>query len=163
MIARLIAPMALLTLASCPVARHTSLPAVPSLEQAAIARGLVRDPTDIDLSGLYARDTDRLCITGTALRYRIGAFVDYGDGIACNAAGSVTRDGQQLRVDFGEDCRFDARFDGERVTFPGRVPPGCARRCARRASLAALEVQRLSGSAAEAAAMRNGRGEQPCG
>lgn len=163
MIARLIAPVALLALASCPVTRRAEVTAVPTLEEAAIARGLVRDPADIDLTGLYARDTDRLCITGTLSDYRIGAYVDYGDGIACNASGSVARDGQRLRVDFGEDCRFDARFDGERVTFPARVPAGCRAKCNKRASLAALEVQRLSGSRAEAAAMRNGKGEQPCG
>jgi hypothetical protein len=163
MIGRLVAPIALLALASCPVTHRAEVVRAPTLEEAAIARGLVRDPADVDLTGLYARDTDRLCITGSSLSYRIGAYVDYGDGIACNAAGTVERDGQVLHVDFGDNCRFDARFDGERVTFPASVPSECRARCTRRASLAALEVQRLSGSSAEAAAMRNGKGDQPCG
>ena len=128
------------------------------LETAAIERGLIRNPGETGIEGLYARDTDRLCIVGD----RIGASVDYGDGIACSAAGAVERTGERLRVTLGADCAFDARYDGARVIFPATVPQACRRLCTGRASFAALDVERLSDSTAEAAAMRDVRGRTPC-
>jgi hypothetical protein len=163
---RLLALLVVLaTLASCPPRPHagTEVSGAPDLETAAIARGLVADPDDVELTGLYARDTDRICIVRDGLRYRIGAFVDYGDGITCSGAGRVTRSGESLRIELGDGgCSFTARFDGERIVFPGRLPDACARLCARRASFAALEASRLSESASEAAAMRDSRGRLPC-
>jgi hypothetical protein len=132
------------------------------LESAAIARGLVPDPTDREIAGLYARDTDRLCIVRSGLDYRIGAYVDYGDGITCSGSGRVTRSGETLRVELGEGCAFDARFDGEKIAFPGALAEGCAKLCARRASYAGLEATRLSESSAEASAMRDASGRQLC-
>ncbi|UIJ47269.1 hypothetical protein LZK98_10145 [Sphingomonas cannabina] len=154
-----------LLLASCPPRPHDAAETsgAPDLETAAIARGIVRDPRDTEPTGLYARDTDRVCIVPKGLDYRIGAFVDYGEGITCNAAGSVTRSGETLRVRLGDGkCSFDARFDGDRITFPGRLPDACAALCTQRASLAGLEVTRLSESLSEAAAMRDARGRLPC-
>ncbi len=109
------------------------------LESAAIDRGMVRDPRDTEIVGLYARDTDRVCIVRGDSGYRIGAFVDYGDRITCSGAGTVTRVGEMLHVQLGADeagCSFDARFDGDKIYFPGNVPDGCAKLCARRASYA---------------------------
>lgn len=134
----------------------------PDLETAAIERGLVRDPDQLNPVGLYARDTDRLCVVEQGDAYRIGAYVDYGDRIACNAAGSARRSGTVLGVDFGEGCTFDARFDGDRIVFPGRLPDSCARLCNARASLAGLDVARLSASGSEASAMRGSTGKPPC-
>lgn len=136
------------------------------LESAAIARGLVRDPDDSDIAGLYARDTDRLCIVAAGTSYRVGAFVDYGDGITCSGAGTVERSGDALRIALGAGdaaCRFDARFDGDTIRFPGAMPAACERQCAQRASYAGLEVARMSDSAAEAAAMRDAAGKRLCG
>jgi hypothetical protein len=136
------------------------------LESAAVERGMVRDPNDTDIAGLYARDTDRVCIVEDETGYRIGAFVDYGDRIVCSGSGNVTRVGERLHVQLGADadgCSFDARFDGDKIYFPGSVPDGCARLCARRASYAGLEVSRLSESAAEARAMRDSQGKLLCG
>ena len=62
-----------------------------------------------------------------------------------------------------EGCSFDARFDGDKVTFPGALPDACAKLCSRRASYAGLEASRLSGSAAEASAMRDAGGKRLCG
>lgn len=135
------------------------------LESAAIARGLVRDPADSEIIGLYARDTDRLCIVKAGMAYRIGAFVDYGDGITCSGAGAVSRVGETLHIELGEGeraCSFDARFDGDTIRFPGALPPACERLCARRASYAGLEAARMSESAAEAAAMRDAAGKRLC-
>ncbi len=135
------------------------------LEKAAIERGLVRDPKDTEIAGLYARDTDRICIVpDRQLGHRIGAFVDYGDGITCSGAGTVSQVGEALHVEFaGAQCAFDARFDGDKIRFPGALPEGCDKLCTRRASFAGLEVARLSESAAEAAAMRDASGRRPCG
>ena len=135
------------------------------LESAAIERGLVRDPRDTNLAGLYARDTDRVCVVEDETGYRIGAFVDYGDKITCSGSGRVTRVGERLHVQLGADadgCSFDARFDGDKIFFPGSVPDGCAKLCARRASYAGLEVSRLSESAAEARALRDPQGKALC-
>ncbi len=136
------------------------------LEKAAIERGLVRNPADTDIAGLYARDTDRICIVPDAeLGYRIGAFVDYGDRITCSGTGRASRVGESLHIEFGEDgsCSFDARYDGDKIAFPGALPEGCNKYCAKRASYAGLEVTRLSESAAEAAAMRDANGKRLCG
>jgi hypothetical protein len=136
------------------------------LESAAIERGMVRDPADTNLAGLYARDTDKLCVVEDEAGYRIGAFVDYGDRITCSGSGRVTRIGERLHIQLGADadgCSFDARFDGDKIFFPGNVPDGCAKLCARRASYAGLEVSRLSESAAEARAMRDPQGRVLCG
>ena len=132
------------------------------LEAAAIARGLVTAPGAVGLAGVWAGDTDRLCALAAGGVLRLGASVDYGEGQACAASGTVERHGDRLRVSFA-GCRFDASFDGERVVFPAALPGGCARYCRGRASLAALAVERLSDSAAEAAALRGANGRLLCG
>ena len=135
------------------------------LEQAAIAAGVVRDPADTNIAGLYARDTDRVCIVPARVGYRIGATVDYGNGQGCSGAGTVSRTGETLRIDFNgaPGCSFDARLDGETIAFPGRLPAPCDRLCARRASLSALEADRQSDAVAEAAALRDAGGRTLCG
>ncbi|MDV3456491.1 hypothetical protein RZN05_05805 [Sphingomonas sp. HF-S4] len=134
------------------------------LESAAIERGLVRDPDDSDLTGLYARDTDRICVVRTGSAYRIGAYVDYGDRITCSGAGTVERSGSTLKVTLGgEGCTFDASYDGDRIKFPGVLPDACKKLCARRAAFTGLEATRLSESTAEAAAMRDAGGRRLCG
>lgn len=134
------------------------------LESAAIARGLVRDPKDTEIAGLYARDTDRICIVPSKDGYRIGAYVDYGERITCSGKGDVTRVGEVLHIRLGDSdaCSFDARFDGDHIRFPGALPQGCSSFCARRASYAGLEVARLSESTAEASAMRDATGRRLC-
>ncbi len=156
-----VALLAALSVAGCG-APDVRQPAAPDLETAAIARGMVRDPSAFDPVGLYARDTDRLCVVARGGAYRIGAYVDYGEGIACSAAGTARRAGAGLRIDFGGDCRFDAQYDGDRVTFPTGLPDACRALCAGRASFASLSVARLSASGSEAMAMRDPAGRRPC-
>ena len=135
------------------------------LETAAISAGVVADPNSTDISGLFARDTDRVCIVPAALDFRIGVFVDYGDQQSCSGSGKVTRVGETLHVAFdgANGCAFDARFEGDRIVFPGRLPTACEKLCSQRASLAALDVRRLSDSVAEATTLRNSRGTLLCG
>lgn len=153
----------LLLLAACSDEHRRAASAPPDLENAAVRAGLIPDPKSADITGLYARDTDRLCIVRAGSGYRAGAYVDYGDDLNCSAEGPVARAGETLSFSFAPDCQFDARFEGDRIVFPGRVPDGCARRCTRRASLAALDVERLSDSPAEAATLRDARGKLLCG
>lgn len=131
------------------------------LEAAAIARGLVADPAGAGLAGLWASDTDRVCVVPAAGGLRLGATVDYGEGQACAASGTVERRQDRLKISFG-DCRFDARFDGERIVFPAALPAACERFCLGRASLTALAVERLSESVSEAATLRTPRGRLLC-
>lgn len=164
MIERALTALALLALASCPrAAMQSPDPDAPDLETAAIERGLVIDPRDREIAGLYARETDRLCLVRRGGSYRVGVSTDLGDDIACSAAGTVERSGDRLQVTLGQGCGFAARLDGERITFPARLPDACARACTRRATLAALSVTRLSESQAEASTMRDAGGHQPCG
>lgn len=165
---RAIALAALALLASCApqVARNQpdNAASTPDLESAAIAAGVIPDPSSADITGLYARDSDRLCVVPTQLNFRIGAFVDYGSNQSCSATGTVTRSGEALHVrfDHAEGCEFDARYEGDRIVFPGRVPSSCARLCNGRASFAALDGELLSNSLSEASALRNGRGKLLC-
>jgi hypothetical protein len=157
--------LAVLLLAGCSSGKAPQQqPGQPQdLESAAVERGLVRAPDDSSIEGLYARDTDRVCIVRAGMGYRIGAYVDYGDRITCSGSGTVTRGGEALHVELGgEDCNFDAHFDGERIRFPGALPAACAKLCARRASYSGLDVTRLSESAAEASAMRDSAGKRLC-
>lgn len=153
-----------LALAACSEGQGGSRDGPPQdLESAAIERGLIRDPTDTEIAGLYARDTDRVCVVRNGMGYRVGAFVDYGDGITCSGSGTLTRSGETLRIELGGDaCSFSARFDGEAVRFPGSLPDGCKRLCNQRASFAGLEARRLSDSEAEARAMRDSAGRRLC-
>jgi hypothetical protein len=159
----------LLALAAC---SEQSAPAPPpgptpaaGLEAAAIEAGMITDPASTDLTGLYARDTDRVCIVPSATGYRIGVFVDYGDAQSCTGSGVATRVGETLALTFpsAPGCSFVARYEGDRIAFPGQLPDACAGLCLQRASLAALDVERLSDSAAEASTVRDAKGRQLCG
>lgn len=154
--------LAALLLAAC--GQDQQAPDTPGarLEAAAAARGLVLQTAGGSLVGSWAEDTDRLCIVTAGKGLRIGALVDYGEGQGCAATGEATRKRDVLRVRFG-DCQFEARFDGERISFPASLPPACDRYCTGRASLTALSVARLSDSASEAATLRAPNGRTLCG
>ncbi len=162
--------LAVLMLAAC----QRSDPKAPAatataqgLEAAAIQAGVIPDPANTDITGLYARESDRICIVPNATAYRIGVFVDYDEQQNCGGAGIVTRVGETLHVTLnrgGEDsaCSFDARFEGDRIVFPARLPDACQKVCVGRASVAALDVVRLSESVSEASTLRDGKGRLLC-
>ncbi|RMB55147.1 hypothetical protein C8J44_0382 [Sphingomonas sp. PP-CE-3A-406] len=131
------------------------------LEAAAETAGIVPDP-NAPLQGSWARDTDRVCVVGTDKTARIGVSVDYGEDQACAGSGTVERSGDALKLALGA-CKFDARFDGDRIVFPAEVPEACESLCTGRASLAALAVDRLSESRSEAATLRSTKGKLLCG
>ena len=159
--------LALLLLAGC--GRHggasnASAPPPNDLETAAIEAGVIPDPRSADLTGLYATDTDRLCIVPSSTAFRVGVTVDYGGDQTCSGVGMITRAGETLHLDFDgvASCSFDARFEGDRIVFPGRLPEGCQKLCGGRASLAGMEVDRLSESASEAGALRDSKDKLLC-
>lgn len=153
--------------------RHRAAPrgdtAGDRLEAAAVARGVVADPARVDATGLYAAGEDRLCVVpraAGAAGYRIGMLVRYDEAQGCTARGTAERTGDRLDVELGGgagECRFAARFEGDRIVLPADLPPACDRVCTGRASLAALAVERLSDGAAEAAAQRDAGGHPLCG
>ncbi len=147
---------------AAPAPTASSEAAGAALERAAIAAGVVADPVELDPAGAYASATDRVCVVAEGRTYRVGASIDYGEGQSCLARGEASARKQQLRIDFGDDCTLDARFDGERIVFPAVVPGACERRCTGRASLSALSAERLSPAASEARAMRAPDGRALC-
>ncbi|RDE05186.1 hypothetical protein [Sphingomonas aracearum] len=156
------AAAALLLLAACSrEATPQATPATPGLEEAAVAAGIVADPRKASLTGLYARDTDRLCVVPQGDKWRVGVSVDFDERQGCSAAGTGTRSGERLTIVF-PNCTVEAEFDGERLFFPATLPAGCARLCTDRATLTALEVEQLSASASEAATLRSRDGRLLC-
>ncbi len=139
-------------------------PPQSSLEAAAIEAGVISDPANTDPTGLYSRDRDKICVVPSATAFRIGVYVDYGNDYFCSGSGEATRSGETLRVDLtsAPGCSFEAKFDGDRIAVPGALPDACQKACSRRASLAGLNVERLSDSPSEAAALRDGRGRMLC-
>lgn len=138
--------------------------APPDLEQAAIRAGVIADPRSTALTGSYAQDGDRLCIVPHGQSSRIGVFIDYDDRQMCSGSGIVTRAGENLHVRFdgGEGCEFDARFEGDRIVFPGRLPDDCQALCSGRASMAGLEAEQVGQSVSEAATLRDAAGRALC-
>ncbi len=132
-----------------------------ALERAAIARGIVADPASIDPVGVYSSDTDRVCIVARDDGYAIGASVDYGEAQSCTARGTATGRAT-LDVRFQQDCRFTAKIEGDRITFPALLPAACDTVCIGRASLAALTAERLSRSGTEAASTIGPGGTRLC-
>lgn len=162
-----VALLALLLVAGCHRAEpepSATTPAPQGLEAAAIQAGVIADPASTDITGLYATENDRVCIVPTATAYRIGVFVDYDEQQNCGGSGTVTRVGETLHVTLGgeDGCSFDARFDGDRIVFPARVPDRCQKVCVGRASIAALDATRLSESVSEASTPRDAKGRLLC-
>ena len=152
----------LLLLAACHRAAPVEDTPGARLEAAAVARGLVADTQGGSPVGSWASDSDRLCIVPHGDRLRLGVLVDYGEGQGCAGTGEVRRDADRLKVQLGS-CRFDARYDGDRIAFPAELPSACNALCTGRASLTALAVDRQSASASEAAMLRAPGGRRLCG
>lgn len=158
------APTLALLLAACGTSPRQPEADSPGrrLEAAAVDAGLVSDPARVSLIGSWARDTDRVCVVpGGNGALRIGVLIDYGAAQGCAASGTARRSGAKVAIDFGA-CRFDARIDGDRLVFPADLPGACDAVCTGRASLAALAVDHLSGSTAEAETLRAPRGQPLC-
>ena len=134
-----------------------------ALEAAAVTAGLVPDSARAIITGMWSRDSDRMCIVpGDKGGLRIGAVVDYGEGAGCAGSGTARRSRDGLVVTFGA-CRIDASFDGERIVFPAEVSSECESLCTGRASFAAMDAAQVSESISEAKALRASTGRMLCG
>ncbi|WP_420605447.1 hypothetical protein [Novosphingopyxis sp.] len=114
-----------------------------ALEKSAIARGVVPDPSAIELEGRFERrsdlGTDKFCAVRTGDKsYRIGILAVYGPGSVCEKQGeaSPNGDGFELRFDGAKDCEVRASYDGVELRVDGNVPEACSAICDSRASLA---------------------------
>jgi hypothetical protein len=134
------------------------------LEAAAIERGVIPGPDSLRVVGAYGRGADRACVIERGGALKLGVDVAYGGNLGCTARGTAKQDGEDIEItlDGSEECRFTARFDGDELVFPGRLPDGCASFCDAPASLAGLTVDRLSDAAAEVRAMRGQQGSLLC-
>ena len=161
-----VVPVLVLLLAGCSSEKPSRTEpnrAGAALEDAAIRSGLVDDPMTLNPVGAYASATDQVCVMRRGEGYIVGASVSYGEQQTCVARGTATATGgKTLRLDFGERCRFDARFDGKRIAFPAVLPPACDQRCTGRATFSALKVDLLSHAQVEARAMTTPAGEGLC-
>ena len=160
---RRVLPLALLLTAcgsEAPIGNDGSAGA--ALEAAAVTAGLVPDPARATITGMWSRDSDRMCIVpGDKRDLRVGAVVDYGEGAGCIGSGTARRSRDGLAVTFGA-CRIDASFDGARIVFPAEVSSACESLCTGRASFAAMDVAQVSESVSEAKALRAPSGRQLC-
>lgn len=130
-----------------------------ALEAAARDAGIVSDVAEA--TGVYAAGEDRLCLTGSAPRYRIGVSVDFGEGQRCIARGTAQGRGDLL-IDLGQGCTFTAKRNGDQLLFPVRTPTACARSCQGRATLDTLALDRLSEASGEATRLRGADGKLLC-
>lgn len=112
------------------------------LDKQAIAAGLLPDPQEIEFAGRFETrsdlGTDKFCAVATGdKRFDIGLFAAFGPESKCEAQGTATVDGEQVRITLtGKDsCAFVARYDGIELRFPGSVESGCASYCSNRASM----------------------------
>jgi len=134
-----------------------------ALERTALASGMVADPSRVVATGTYASGEDKVCLVpaGETDRYRVGASVDLGEQQQCVGRGTA-RGRDKLDVEMGQGCQFVASIDGDRIVFPAVLPAGCDTMCEGRATLAALEAERLSDSVAEAARVAGADGKPLC-
>lgn len=133
------------------------------LEAAAVDAGLV-PASDGPATGVWAHDGDRMCVgmpEGRDARRRVGLLLDGGRDDRCIAFGTARPIQGGLELDLRR-CRIRVRLDGGQAVLPDRPDPACARLCRGSATLSAVRLDRLSDSAAEAAAFRLPRGRTPC-
>lgn len=132
------------------------------LERAAVAAGAVVPDGAREPLGVYARESDRVCVVPAGSGKRLGATTAFSDGQACSASGpAVLKDGA-LEARFAPGCTISIKVEGDRLVFPAEVPAACDALCTGRATLAALDVAQLSDSLSEASALSDPRGRPLC-
>lgn len=140
--------LSLLVLAACTSEKQPDTPPDPTgagaaLEKSAIARGVIPDPSRIELEGRFERrsdlGTDKFCAVHTGKKsYRFGVFAVFGPGSHCEGQGEARAqgDGFVLTFDGPGGCEVQADYDGVELRIDGSVPEACSAVCDSRASLA---------------------------
>ncbi|MEM1132984.1 MAG: hypothetical protein AAGH53_08610 [Pseudomonadota bacterium] len=126
-----------------------------NLDEAAIAAGIIVDPSALDIQGFYERDsgfgTDRFCaIRQDDDRYQVGILAVFGETSQCEGRGTATLDGANvtmtLRNSRDDTCKVTASFDGNVIQIAGEVADSCAALCTPRASLAGVAIPLIDDS-----------------
>lgn len=133
------------------------------LEDAALAAGLI-PAAGGQATGVWVRDTDRLCVSppnARTSRHRVGLALDDGSGNRCLAAGTAVRRGDVLAMELGR-CRIAVRLQGAEAVLPHEPSIACTSLCRGTAALSGVTLEQVSDSAAEAAALRLSDGRNPC-
>jgi hypothetical protein len=109
------------------------------------------------LTGLYeggeGKPKNQMCVVeGKGGEQRFGLIVWGSNLHSCMGSGTVTREGDRLRLSMAGDsaCTIEATVSGNQVRLPASVPQGCAYYCGQRASLTGAILEQ-SGTTEEAA------------
>lgn len=140
------------------------------LDALAAEEGLLPDGGDRSPEGGYGRTyaggRDRMCLVEAVAdgTYRFALEVRIGQDQGCRGGGSAVLDGGLVRLSFdgASGCTIDARYEGDRLVMPGRVPEPCARLCSRRGSLAGVAFPRIGDGRAMASSMTDSADEVLC-
>jgi hypothetical protein len=134
----------LVVLSACGSSEEKTAPqtdASRSLDEQAIAKGLLPNPEGRALAGRYETrselGTDKFCAVGDDGEFTIGMLAVFGPDSKCEAQGRAEFVGEKVRITLSgkKSCSFEAEFDGIQLRFPGTVPEGCASYCSPRASM----------------------------
>lgn len=168
-----VAAILLLALAGCGRSGGAGADAIDSdspLENAAREANLVVDPNATAPTGLYelvhSSGTDAMCLVpAEGEAYRFGMVASFGATLMCEGSGQARHRGAMVMLDFdGADCTIEASYDGQSLTMPGIVEPGCSALCGPRASLSGISVGRVGWEEGDARRLRSRRGDRAlCG
>ena len=114
-----------------------------ALDEQAIEAGIMPDPDEIEFAGRFETrselGTDKFCAVESGADFDIGFMSNSGADSKCEGRGTATVEGDKVSVVLSGkgDCKFEARYDGIELRFPGAIPDGCASYCTPRASFSA--------------------------
>src|SRR5688500_7034903 len=101
------------------------------------------------LAGLYEGGQgprrNQMCLIERDGATRFGLVTWAGEGnTSCTARGRATREGDRLALALQVDdaCIVEARIEGNRITLPASLPPGCAYYCGPEARMAGSSFDR---------------------
>ncbi|TMJ15272.1 MAG: hypothetical protein E6G94_07490 [Alphaproteobacteria bacterium] len=103
------------------------------------------------LAGLYQSGSDdrpnQLCILPKAGKDQFALLVWGSNMKSCSGAGTVTKQGDSLRLQMTGDsqCTFDAKLEGGKIVMPDTLPSGCSYYCAEGAHLTGATLTRIGG------------------
>jgi hypothetical protein len=115
------------------------------LDEQAIAKGLLPDPSSRSLAGQYETRSDlgvdKFCAVESGNSNRFGVLAVFGPESKCEGGGTAKFDGSRISLKFEgkKECAFSAEYDGIVIRFPGSIGPGCASYCSARASMSGTQ------------------------
>lgn len=121
------------------------------------------------LTGLYEGGTGtprhQMCIVERGNEQRFGLVVWGGNLHSCSGSGTVTRQGNVLKLAMAGDsaCTIDGAISGTTVTLPETVPAGCSYYCGARATLGGAALTQSGTTEADALKAKDIVGDPLCG